>query len=143
MKNILQYFDRIADVIEYSEAESAVVEFEQIDQTHGIVDGVLYFNDDSRLEFTETVAIQKPHAIKRVYRYQYICAEKAIFRYDNAPHHPDLLNFPHHKHVGRKRLSATEPTLSQVLDEVSAFLIEEIAATTKRKQRRQSKIRRD
>jgi hypothetical protein len=34
MRNILQYFDRIADVIEYSEAESAEVEFEQIDQTH-------------------------------------------------------------------------------------------------------------
>jgi hypothetical protein len=144
MKNILQYFDRIADVIEYSEAESAEVEFEQIDQTHGIVDGVLYFNNGSRLEFTETVAIQKPFAIKRLYRYQYIRKGRAIFRYDNAPHHPDLLNFPHHKHVGRKRLSATEPTLSQVLDEVSAFLIEEIAQiTSKRKQRRQSKIRQD
>src|SRR5881394_885663 len=118
MRNILQYFDRIADVIEYSEKESAEVDFEQIDQIHGIVDGMLYFNDGSRLEFTEIVAIQKPLAIKRVYRYQYIRAKKAIFRYDNAPHHPDLLNFPHHKHVGRKRLSATEPTLSQVLEEI-------------------------
>jgi hypothetical protein len=94
------------------------------------------------LEFTETVAIQKPFAIKRVYRYQYVRAEKAIFRYDNAPHHPDLLNFPHHKHVGRKKFSATEPTLSQVLDEVSVFLLEENAAT-RRKQRRQAKISRD
>jgi hypothetical protein len=139
MKNVLQYFDRLADIIEYSEAESAEVEFEQIDQTHGIIDGALYFIDGSRLEFTETIAIQKPLAIKRLYRYQYIRKGRAIFRYDNAPHHPDLLNFPHHKHVGRKKIAATEPTLSQVLSEVSELLHKENLVPTKvRKQRRQS-----
>jgi hypothetical protein len=139
MKNVLQYFDRLADIIEYSEAESAEVEFEQIDQTYGIIDGALYFIDGSRLEFTETIAIQKPLAIKRLYRYQYIRKGRAIFRYDNAPHHPDLLNFPHHKHVGRKKIAATEPTLSQVLSEVSELLHKENLVPTKvRKQRRQS-----
>ncbi|MEW6125581.1 MAG: DUF6516 family protein [Acidobacteriota bacterium] len=122
MRSILQYFDRISDIIEYSEAELAEIEFEQIDSISGMIDGVLYFHDHSRLEFTEIVTIQKSYAHNRLYRYQYIQAEEAIFRYDNAPHHPDLVNFPHHKHIGRKKVSSTEPTLAQVLDEISKWI---------------------
>jgi len=52
--------------------------------------------------------------VKRDYRYQYIRDQKAIFRYNNAPHHLRLSNFPHHKHIGRKTFSATEPLLRDV-----------------------------
>jgi uncharacterized protein DUF6516 len=124
MRNVLQYFDIIASVAEHSGAESGEVEFDQVDQTTGTVDGVLYFYDGSRLEFTEAIAIERRRPVKRLYRYQYVSAGEAVFRYDNAPHHPNLVNFPHHKHVGREKLPATEPTLSQVLDEVAALLYE-------------------
>lgn len=56
--------------------------------------------------------------MKLSYRYQYIKGKQPVFRYDNAPHHPTILTFPHHKHVGKKIVAASEPTLHQVLDEI-------------------------
>lgn len=140
MRNILRYFDIIASIVERSGAESVEVEFEQADQMTGIVDGVLYFYGGSRLEFTETVAVERRRPVKRLYRYQYVRAGEEVFRYDNAAHHPDLLNFPHHKHVGRKKRPATEPTLTQVLDEAFALMRKaESAPPSAPKRRRQSK----
>lgn len=66
--------------------------------------------------------IERARPVKRANRYQYVRAQSAVFRYDNAPHHPQLPVFPHHKHVGRKMRAATEPTLQQVLQEISALL---------------------
>jgi len=87
MRTITQYFDLVTGVSERSGAASMEVEFDQIDQVSGIIDGTLYFFDGSRLEFTERVAIQERHPVKSVYRYQYIRAGKAVLRYDNASHH--------------------------------------------------------
>jgi hypothetical protein len=127
MRNLQQYFDLITRVAEHSGAESVELEFDQ-DQMAGTVNGVFSFYDGSRLEFTETVTIERYRPVKLFYRYQYIRGGEAVLRHDNAPHHPDLPSFPHHKHVGDKRLTATEPTLSQVLNEVAALLSEEAKA---------------
>ena len=121
MRSLQEYFDLIARVVEHSEAESVEIDVEQ-DPTASKVKGALYFYDGSRLEFTETVTIERYRPVKLFYVYQYISGGEAVLRYDNAPHHPDLPTFPHHKHVKKERLSATEPTLSQVLDEVAALL---------------------
>jgi hypothetical protein len=139
MRTISQYFDLIASVAERSGAASVEIEFDQIDQVSGIIDGALYFYDGSRLEFTERVAIQERHPVKSVYRYQYIRAGKAVLRYDNASHHSDLPTFPHHKHIGNERLPAAEPTLSQVLKEVAVLLGEETEASPAPKRRRRAK----
>jgi hypothetical protein len=56
--------------------------------------------------------------VKQSYCYQYIKEKRSVFRYDNAPHHPTIRTFPHHKHVGKKIVAASEPTLHQVLDEI-------------------------
>jgi hypothetical protein len=48
--------------------------------------------------------------------------EKTIFRYDNAEHHRQVKTFPHHKHVGRKVVAASEPTLKQALEEIDALM---------------------
>ena len=47
-----------------------------------------------------------------------------VFRYDNAPHHPDVATHPHHKHIGPlDRLApADAPTLGQVLAEIEEAL---------------------
>jgi hypothetical protein len=44
----------------------------------------------------------------------------AVFRYDNAPHYPNLASFPDHKHVGpRERVeSHLRPSLRHILEEV-------------------------
>src|SRR5262245_42916401 len=122
MRDVLQYFDLIVKVIELSPAVSADLDLEQIDHKRGTVDGTVYFADGSRLEFTERVWIERGRRVKRDYRYQFVREQVAIFRYDNAPHHPRLLGFPHHKHVGRKTVTASEPTLKQVLQEATAML---------------------
>lgn len=124
MRDIYQYFDLIAGLIERSGAKSAELDFDPADRASGTLDGVIYFYDGSRLEFTEVVIIERRRPAKRLYRYQYVRDEEAILRYDNAPHHQGLSNFPHHKHTGRKILPALEPTLKQVLDEVIDLLSE-------------------
>ncbi|MDP2778405.1 MAG: DUF6516 family protein, partial [Anaerolineales bacterium] len=60
------------------------------------------------------------------YGYTFMQDSKRIFRYDNAPHHPEISTHPHHKHSGpRDTLSATqEPTLSQILSEIEKLLTE-------------------
>jgi hypothetical protein len=122
MRDIQRYFDLVTSVAERSGAASVDIEFNQRNPMFGRVTGVISFYDGSRLEFRETVAIERYRPVKLLYRYQYIRAGEAVLRYDNAPHHPDLPGFPHHKHVGKERLSAAEPTLSQVLDEVASLL---------------------
>ena len=122
MRDVLQYFDLIARFIELSPAVTAELDLDQLDHKRGTVDGTVYFADGSRLEFTERIVIERARPIKRSYRYQYVAEQKPLFRYDNAPHHQNLAGFPHHKHVGRKTISASEPTLKQILQEVSEVL---------------------
>lgn len=141
MRDIQQYFDLITGVAERSGAASVDIEFDQRDPAFGTVDGVLFFYDGSRLEITETVTIEHYRPVKLSYRYQYVRAGEAVLRYDSAPHHPDLPSFPHHKHVGNERLPATEPTLSQVLNEVAALLGKE-AKTPPPAPRRRRRARR-
>lgn len=135
MRSLQEYFDLITRVVEHSEAESVEIDVEQ-DPTASKVKGALYFRDGSRLEFTETVTLERYRPVKLFYVYQYISGGEAVFRYDNAPHHPDLPTFPHHKHVGNARLPATEPTLGQVVGEVSALLSEGAKETPDRPRRR-------
>jgi len=143
MRDILQYFDLTAGVAEGSGAESAELDFVPSGKTSGTVTGVFYFYDGSRLEFTERVIIDGRHPAKVYYRYQYVRAGEPVFRYDNAHHHPGLSTHPHHKHAREKIVPAVEPTLSQVLDEVSACLHEAAnSAPSPPKRRRQRKPRR-
>ena len=138
MRDIQQYFELVASITERSGAASADIEFNQRDAVSGRVSGVLSFYDGSRLEFRETVSIERYRPVKLSYRYQYVRASQAVLRYDSAPHHPDLPTFPHHKHVGNERLPAAEPTLSQVLKEVATLLSEDtgLPPSTPRRRRR-------
>jgi len=54
----------------------------------------------------------------------YIREGKRAFRYDNAPHHPEIATHPHHKHIGKqdRLMPADQPTLKQILDEAEGWL---------------------
>lgn len=54
-------------------------------------------------------------------------ADTTVFRYDNARHHRELENFPHHKHTGAGEHVADcpEPTVGQIRDEVADYLSKE------------------
>jgi hypothetical protein len=45
-----------------------------------------------------------------------------IVRWDNAPHHPEIQSFPHHKHVGRTIEASKDMTVELVLAELQAMI---------------------
>ncbi|MBW2345988.1 MAG: hypothetical protein JRF53_18725 [Deltaproteobacteria bacterium] len=58
------------------------------------------------------------------YRLHYISGTgQMLFRYDNAPHHPEIDSHPHHKHTPDKVIPSKMPSLKDVLNEISAIII--------------------
>lgn len=95
----------------------------------GIITGRLRFWDGSLLEFVETLTASGLILIKTDYAYHYQNSQAdLIFRYDNAPHHPQIGTYPHHKHVAMADgetvtvEAATPPDLSDVLREIDRLL---------------------
>lgn len=124
MRDVSQHFELIEKVVEYSSATEAEFDILRFDATSGLIEGVIYFANGSRLEFSEFVIIENRRPKKPEYRYQFVQNNVAVFRYDNAPHHEHITTHPHHKHVGAKILPAIEPDFSQVLNEAVALLSE-------------------
>ena len=59
------------------------------------------------------------------YRFQYMTGDgQMIFRYDNAPHHPELASFPHHKHLPNKVIPSSMPSIKDILNEISAGILQ-------------------
>ena len=89
----------------------------------GIIEGELFFTDESRLYFIEFVNVKETI---EVYKYSYHYQDRngdLIFRYDMAPHHREIQTFPHHKHtLSNKVIEAFCPTLAQVLDEIDDMI---------------------
>jgi hypothetical protein len=89
----------------------------------GIIEGKIIFIDESILHFIEFINVkQTTEVYKYSYHYQGLNGN-LIFRYDMAPHHPEIETFPHHKHVQSNKLKAvTPPSLAAVLDEISDLI---------------------
>ena len=82
------------------------------------------FIDSSRLEIA--LFIKEVHGTVSIgkYRYQYMNNQQHIFfRYDNAPHHPEIPSHPHHKHIERLVVSTNPPSLKEILNEISAIIL--------------------
>lgn len=90
-----------------------------------VLRGEVKFADGSHLHFREFVQLrqgQPPNRYKYAYHYQH-ANETIIFRYDNARHYFDLSTAPHHKHVGKNEVIASEsPDLQFVLKEIEALM---------------------
>jgi hypothetical protein len=123
MRHIEQYFSLIIRTIYRSIAVDDKVTYIVDNPLTGTIDGTLYFQNGSRLEFTEHVSLRSGRPVKQIYRYQYIHKKQSVFRYDNAPHYPHLPTFPHHKHERGKVIALGEPLLKQVLDEIADLVI--------------------
>lgn len=142
MRDVNQHFELVERAVEYSSAVEAEIEIERRDAGRGVIEGVVYFADGSRLEFSERVIIEKGRPIKLDYRYQFVQSDVAVFRYDNAPHHEHIATHPHHKHVGTKILPSIEPELRQVLEEAEK-LVKSATSSSANKKRRQQKPKKD
>jgi len=124
---ITDYFTSIERSLEQN---SSVVQVDEplayltSDEYNGLLRCRVHFWDDSYLDIYEVVSTELGYPVRVSYAYTYLREGQRIFRYDNAPHHPEIITFPHHKHIGPSdRLSPTDqPTLSQVLVEVETWL---------------------
>lgn len=120
------YIHKLKDVITKSRIisyEKVTIEIRSI--FAGKIKGILIFNDNSKIYFTEIVDVEK-EIRKFRYAYEYIKGEQEIFRYDNAPHHMELTNFPHHKHAGKKVVACQEPDLKRILSEINIIILKSI-----------------
>jgi hypothetical protein len=92
----------------------------------GIIEVRLRFWDGSLLEFVEVLIEHGVVLVKTEYAYHYQDAQnQLIFRYDNAPHHPEISTHPHHKHTPQSIEPATPPHLGDVILEVDKVLYPE------------------
>ena len=94
------------------------------DDFNGLIRCRVAFWDDSYLNLYEVVSTELGYPVRVHYAYTYVRERERVFRYDNAPHHPEIVTHPHHKHIGPSdRLSpADQPSLSQVLAEIEGWL---------------------
>ena len=46
--------------------------------------------------------------------------DQLIIRWDNAPHHPHLFSFPHHRHEGSTTHESPRVSIDEVLIEIEA-----------------------
>lgn len=94
------------------------------DDYNGLLRCRVHFWDDSFLDIYETVSTELGYPVRVSYAYTYLRTGKLVFRYDNAPHHPEIYTFPHHKHLGTdENLAPTDqPTLNQVITEIESRL---------------------
>jgi len=120
-----RHLRRIQSIL-YSRREITIEQFrakETVPDREGIIEGRLRFWDDSLLEFTETLVEQEVVLIKTDYAYHYQDADgNLIFRYDNAPHHPEVSTHPHHRHTPEGVGPADPPDLNDVLREIDERL---------------------
>lgn len=117
---INSYLHRLYDSIVsrgYIEIEQLIVDNRS--SQRGTIRGRLKFHDGSLLDFGEVLISQNRQIVKLRYAYHYQDASgNLLFRYDNAPHYPNIPTHPHHKHVGSTVEPAPAPDLNDVLHEV-------------------------
>lgn len=94
------------------------------DDFNGLVRCRIIFWDDSYLDLYEAVNTELGYPVRVHYAYTYLREGRRVFRYDNAPHHPEIVTFPHHKHIGTEDqiAPADQPTLNQILSEIAPWL---------------------
>ena len=74
--------------------------------------GSLLFLDSSVLEIAVFIIETHDGLTIGKYRFHYMNPhERILFRYDNAPHHPDIASHPHHKHVPNHVIPSRGPSL--------------------------------
>ena len=79
---------------------------------------ILHLNDGSNLR----VAEQWSGTVRKRYSYYWLTAENQLrIGWDNAPHHSQLANFPHHKHVPGS--NQPEPALETSLEAVMTVIL--------------------
>ena len=120
------YLNRLYDsVISRGYVEVERLNFDELPGRQGIIEGQLLFPGGSLLDFDEVVLVRSGQLTKLRYAYHYQSeAGELIFRYDNAPHYPNMTTYPHHKHVGTAVESTQIPDLNEILREIEQLIFD-------------------
>lgn len=64
------------------------------------------------------------HGTSKIRRYSFhvLLGRRMVVRWDNAPHHPEVESFPHHRHAGRRIEAVKDMTVELVLAELQAMI---------------------
>ena len=118
------YLARLYDtIISRGDVEIELLIFDDQSKVRGSIEGRLKFYDGSLLDFDEVVLVRGNQLVKLRYAYHYQnAAGNLVFRYDNAPHYPNILTHPHHKHVEFEVEPAQAPDLGEVLREIEQLI---------------------
>ena len=123
MRTVEEYFIVVRRLVEsVAEAHAERYDEQILTATRGNLRIRLRFSDQSLLEISEAIALidEAPHWLSYRYHYQ-SPGTGLVFRYDNAPHHAEVSNFPDHKHVGDNVVATSHPSIEQILREVEIF----------------------
>jgi hypothetical protein len=121
---IKKYLYRLYDtIISRGNVEIERLDFDELPGRQGIIEGRLKFHDGSLLDFDEVILLRNEQLVKLRYAYHYQNESgEVIFRYDNAPHYPNIFTYPHHKHVASAVEPAQVPDLSEILHEIEQLI---------------------
>jgi len=76
------------------------------------------FKTGHLLEINEAIIVEEAAIIRLYYRYHFQDEKnRLVFRYDNAPHFPGFVNFPHHKHLPDEVTDTVESSIFKVIEE--------------------------
>jgi len=103
MRTIDDYFKKIQDILAKSKiVASTNIEYTRVLDHEGYMRGTLTLIDGSELRLLEYTKISHGQPTALRYRFQWQMAGELIARWNNAPHHPEVETFPHHKYVRGK-----------------------------------------
>jgi len=124
---VKDYFSEIQNLLRGSAfIENVDVKYDAKSKTVGLIHGNIGMVDGSTLQFLELIDRKDNEIIRPKYRFHFMdSADKMIFRYDNAPHHPEVPTYPHHKHIRdeEKLKQSKEIGLRDVLSEIEGMII--------------------
>jgi len=126
MRTIDDYFKKIQDIIAKSKIVASInIEYIKVLDYEGYVRGTLTLIDGSELRLLEYTEISRGQPTVVRYRFQWQTAGELIARWNNAPLHPEVETFPHHKHVkGEERPKPSRAkSLISILKEIEAEMV--------------------
>ncbi len=122
-------YDYLEDVVNIFASLNPFADFidkpvvEELDNELGTLTFILKFPDGSILDFTATVDFSSNYPVYSNYSIHYQNQQGfCIFRYDSAPHHPELAPFPQHKHAGAQVMEGPLPSMRQIVREIEKTL---------------------
>lgn len=117
MSQIQDYFDQIKlKLVESEIIESFQVRKERVTTTDGYVRIRGNLTNGDMIEFSEYCRFHK-EVVTQEYTFHWQDPKgKLIKRWDNANHHPEVENFPHHVHINEEsNISPSKGYLQQTL----------------------------